>query len=239
MLSNSVTEKLLLARLNNQQSSGYIARQLSPGIGARFAQSAASKTVHPESGAAVSAKVPIGQPIAPTAIPHGLPPEESVTVNIDMTGQGNTTAKERIILFDEGKFHQYRNGIATPYPAGTVYIESAANNLYDPWVSGLCGNTYVFSGVLMSVSAAAGAQATPEMQFQEAIKAYYHSTREQTMSILPVEVYNDPQNYDRNMRVIVLTDRKARVDRQTAWDFSVFHGLKVTLTFFNVAYARD
>lgn len=239
MLGNTVTEKLLLARLNNQQASGYIARQLAPGIGARYAQSAASKVVNPEAGASIPAKVPIGQPIAPTAIPHGLPPEESVTVNIDMTGQGSTTNKERVILFDEGKYHQLRNGIATPYPAGTVFIESPSNNLYNPWVSGLCGSVYVFSGVLMSVSAAAGAQATPEMQFQESIKSYYHSTREQIMSILPVEQYNDPQNYDRNMRVLVLTDRKARVDRQTAWETYVYHGLKVTLTFFNVAYVRD
>lgn len=239
MFTNSITEKLLLARLNNQQASGYISRQLSPGLGARFQQSAASKTVIPEAGSSVPAKVPIGQPIAPTAIPHGLPPEESVTVTIDMTGQGLTLTKQRVVLFDEGKFHQRRKGIASPYPSGTVFIESSTNNLYDPWVSGLCGSVYVFSGVLVSVSAAAGAAATAEMQYQEAIKSHYHSTREETVSTLPVEVFNDPQNFDRTMRVITLTDRKARVDRQTAWDFYVYHGLKVTLTFFVVAYVRD
>lgn len=239
-MNNTLFNKLLLNKANKLSGSGYIAQSLMPGFGAAYGGPAAqSKQINPEVGGNVPAKVPSGSPIAPLNIPQGMSIEESVTVCIDMTGQGVTTAKERVILFDEGGYFKAKNGIATAFPAGTVYINTSANNLYNSWVSGLCGSTYVFAGVKLQVSSIAGAAATPELQFQEPIIAHTLNTRDQHSATLPVELYNDPQAYDRSIYMIALTDAKARIDRQTAWDFNVYHGLKLTMTFFVATYARD
>ena len=89
------------------------------------------------------------------------------------------------------------------------------------------------------VSVAAGAAASADLQFAEMITHNVVTTRETISSQLEVANFNDPANYDRATRVIPLTDRKARIDRHTAWVLNVYHGVKVTLTFFPIAYARD
>lgn len=237
--NNDLRQRVLSAKANKMQTSGSTALGLLPGMSAKLDSSPYSRIINPELGSNISAKVPVGQPIVPLSIPAGMAVEESITVVIDTTSLGNTTAKQRIILFDEGAWFRSKNGISSAFPANTVYINSAANNLYTPWVSGLCGNTYVFAGVKIDVSPAASAAATAAMQFQERIVSHNVSTRETKSTELDVANYNDPSNFDRNTRIISLTDQKARVDRQTAWDYYVYHGMVLTLTFYPVTYARD
>lgn len=240
MNKNSLVTKALQQQVNKTAASGYISRAAAPGVAARLGtQSAQSKTVRPESGANINAKVPVGQPLVPTSIPQGIPVEETVTVHIDMTAQGTGLTKERVILFDEGGYFRAYNGIANAFPAGTVYINSATNDLYPSWVSGLCGWTYVFSAIKMEVSTAAGVSATEKLQFQERMRHHSMSTREQLSSELEVANFNDPANFDRTIYMIPLTDRKARFDRHTALELDVYHGVHVTLTFFFVTQARD
>ena len=240
-MSNNLLKKALQQQTDKTQASGAISRGLAPGVGARIGPNGAhqSKTIVPERGQNVNAKVPVGQPLVPLNMPQGLAVEESVTVHIDLTGLGVTTAKERIVLFDEGDYFSARNGIVNKFPAGTVYINSAANDLYPSWVGGNCGWTYVFTGIKINVSAIAGAAATADLQFQEKMMHHVVNTRDVVSSELEVSNYNDPGNFDRNIYVIPLTDRKARVDRQTALEWNVYHGLHVTLTFFMVAKTRD
>jgi hypothetical protein len=239
-MGKNLLTKALEQQVDKTQASGYISRSLAPGVGARIGGGAhQSKTVVPERGQNVNAKVPVGQPLVPTSIPQGLAVEESVTVHIDMTGQGLTLAKERIILFDEGNYFSGLNAIANKFPAGTVYINSSTNDLYPPFVGELCGWTYTFSGIKINVSAAAGAAATADLQFQEKMRHHVLNTRDIVTSELEVSNFNDPGNFDRNIYMIPLTDRKARVDRQTALEWYVYHGLHVTLTFFLVAKSRD
>jgi hypothetical protein len=237
---SNLLKKALQQQTNKTQASGYISRALGPGVGAKMGAGAAqSKTVVPERGQNVNAKVPVGQPLVPVNIPQGLAPEESVTIHIDLTGEGLTLAKERIILFDEGDYFSNYNAIANKFPAGTVYINSSTNNLYAPFIGENCGWTYVFSGIKINVSAAAGAAATADLQFQEKMRHHVVNTRDIVTSELEVSNFNDPGNYDRTIYMIPLTDRKARFDRQTALELYVYHGLHVTLTFFLVAKTRD
>ena len=241
-MQNSIYQQALLRRVNKLGTSGYFAQILMPGFGNGFgAQGANSRQINPEAGQNVSAKIPTGAPLIPLNIPKGMAIEENVTICIDMTAQGtpSTLAKEKVILFDEGQYYRAKNSIASTFPSGTVYINSASQNLYNSWVSGLCGSVYVFAGVKLQVSAVAGAVATPELQFQEPIISHTLNTRDTFSSTLPVELYNDPQAFDRTIYMIALTDQKARVDRQTAWELDVYHGLKLTMTFFTLTYARD
>ncbi len=241
-MQNSMFQQALLGRVNKLGTSGYFAQSLMPGYGNGFgARSANSRQVNPEAGQNVSAKIPTGAPVIPLNIPKGMAIEENVTVCLDMTAQGtpSTLAKERVILFDEGNFFRAKNTIASAFPSGTVYIGSASANLYPSWNSGLCGSVYVFAGVKLQVSAVSGAAATADLQFQEPIISHRLNTRDTFSSTLPVELYNDPQAYDRKIHMIPLTDQKARVDRQTAWELNVYHGLKLTMTFFTLTYARD
>ncbi len=126
-----------------------------------------------------------------------------------------------------------KNGIATAYPAGTVYIGSSANNIYPSWVSELCGHTFLFNAVKIDISVAAGAAASAELQFAEMIRTFNHNTRTAQEDQIEVANYVDAGSYNQSVRTIPLTDAKARVDRRTAWSLSVYEGVKVTLTFFN------
>ena len=191
--------------MRKKQASGYVARSVAPGVASRLGAQGASqsKVVTPERGANVNMQVPTGQPVVPTSIPNGLAVEESVTVHIDLTGQGNTLTKERIILFDEGNYFSAANGIASKYPAGT------------------------------------GAAASAQLQFQEKMNYHVLNTRDQISSELEVSNFNDPGNFDRDVRVIPLTDRKARFDRETALEFYAYHGLHIILTFWMIGRARD
>jgi hypothetical protein len=238
-MNNSVYQKLLQAAAMNRQASGYYANNILPGVASKYGQRSPYQIpVLPENGASVRAEVPIGQPVTQSALAAGLPVEESVTIQIDMTGQGVTLAKETVVLFDEANYYKAKNGIATAFPANTVYVHSATNNLYDSYVSGLCSQSYHFAGVKVDVSAIAGATATPALQFQEKITHHMVNVRETISSELEVANFNDPGNFDRNSYIIPLTDRKSRIDRQTAWVLDVYHGLKVTMTFYVVSYAR-
>lgn len=239
-MGKNLLTKVLERQTDKTQASGYISRSLAPGVSARVSGGAnQAKTVVPEQGQNVNAKVPVGQPLVPINIPQGLAVEESVTVHIDLTGQGLTLAKERIVLFDEGGYFSSMNGIVNQFPAGTVYINSAANNTYPSWIGELCGWTYAFSGIKINVSAAAGAAASADLQFQEKMRHHVLNTRDNVTSELEVSNYNDPGNFDRTIYMIPLTDRKSRIDRQTALEWYVYHGLHVTLTFFMVSKSRD
>ena len=221
---SNLLKKALEQQTNKTQASGYVSRALAPGVGARIGQGGAhqSKTIIPERGQNVNGKVPVGQPLVPVNIPQGLAPEESITVHIDLTGQGLTLAKERIILFDEGDYYSAMNGIVNKFPAGTVYINSSTNNLYPSWVGVNCGWTYVFAGIKINVSAAAGAAASADLQFQEKMRHHVLNTRDVVTSELEVSNFNDPGNFDRKIYMIPLTDRKSRVDRQTALEWNVY-----------------
>ena len=241
-MQNSIYQQALLRRVNKLGTSGYFAQSLMPGFGNGFgAQGANSRQINPEAGQNVSAKIPTGAPLIPLNIPKGMAIEENVTICIDMTAQGTprTLAKEKVILFDEGQYYRAKNAIASAFPSGTVYIGSAARNLYNSHVSGLCGSVYVYAGVKLQESAVAGAVATPELQFQEPIISHRLNTRDTFSSTLPVELFNDPQAFDRSTYIINLTDQKSRIDRQTAWELDVYHGLKLTMTFFTLTHARD
>ncbi|WP_282784684.1 hypothetical protein [Phaeodactylibacter xiamenensis] len=238
---NNMLKRALEQDMRKKQASGYVARSVAPGVASRLGAQGASqsKVVTPERGANVNMQVPTGQPVVPTSIPNGLAVEESVTVHIDLTGQGNTLTKERIILFDEGNYFSAANGIASKYPAGTVYIGSPSNNRYPSWVGGLCGWTYLFAGIKMDIAATAGAAASAQLQFQEKMNYHVLNTRDQISSELEVSNFNDPGNFDRDVRVIPLTDRKARFDRETALEFYAYHGLHIILTFWMIGRARD
>lgn len=238
-LSPDVQQKVLNQRANTLQGSGSIVRGILPGVGSRMGQTAFSKTINPESGSTVTAQVPAGAPLLPFSIPNGMSIEENVSVEIDFTALGNTLTKVPVILFDEAKFYQNYFGVTTPYPAGTVYIGSSANNLYAPWVSGLCAKVYVMYGVQIDVVKSGTAAATEALQYSEKLEIHRLDTRKQTRHELEFGVYNDPANFDRTIRMIPLVDDKARIDRQTAWKMNVYHGIKVKLTFWVASYARD
>lgn len=242
---NKTLQKVLQHQVIQQQTSGKIAADVLPGYASKIApapsngagcsmvQGSNSKMILPENQRVISAVLPAGKIPVPTAVPCGLSIEETVTVQIDMTGQGLTLNKIPVILFDEANYHKSKNGIASAYPAGTVYIGSAARNIYPSWVSELCGHTFLFNAVKIDVSVAAGAAASAELQFAEMIRIFNHNTRTAQESQIEVANFVDAGSYNQSVRTIPLTDEKARVDRRTTWAMDVYEGVKVTLTFFN------
>jgi len=235
----SAFQQLLTRSKMNRQASDAVSSNLLPGTASKLVPGAGTKLILPERGMNVSAKVPVGQPIANLSIPEGIAVEDSVTVVVNTVALGLTSAQQQIVLFDEGKYFQAYEGLATPFPANSVYVNTAARNLYNSWVAGLCGQTYLFSGVKIDVAPAAGAAATALMQYQERIICYNMTTRKKVSHELPLGNFNDPANYDRNTYIIPLTDEKSRVDRNCAWVFNAYHGMVITMTFFVQAYARD
>lgn len=238
-MDQNTFNKLLVNSKRNRTGSGAVTSGLLPGTAAKFVPAAGSRRIAPESGRGMSARVPIGQPVNDLYVPEGIAVEDTVTVVIDTVALGLTTAKQSIVLFDEAKFYQASNGLATPFPANSVYINSASRNLYPCWIAGLCSQAYLFSGIKVDVAPAAGAAATAAMQFQQKWTYYNINTRKNESHELPVSNYNDPANYDRNVYLVPLTDDKSRVDRHTALVLDVYHGMVLTLTFFNQAYVRD
>lgn len=237
---NSKLKEVLAARMMTLNTSGYYANNAMPGAASKFGQKNANATqVLPEQGATVTAKVPTGTPLVPTSLPNGMSIEESVTVSIDFSGATADLTRNRIVLFDEAGFFQAQAGIATPYPAGSVYIGSAANNFYLPWISGLCSQSYHMLFVKIDVTAASGAVATPEMQFSERVIRHEINTRTSSSTQLEVANYKDPQAYAQDSRIIPFTDQKGRIDRAVAWEYYVYNALKVNMTFFVGAYARN
>ena len=232
--------KILAAKAMNTQSSGYYANNILPGAASKMgAESAYSTKVMPEAGATVRAKVPTGTPLVPTSLPNGMAIEDTVTVQIDFSAAGTDLTMNEVVLFDEAKFYQNKYGIASAFPAGSVYIGSTANNLYDSWISGLCSQSYHMLAVKIDVSTTAGASVTPDLQYNERIVRHEINTRTTTSTELEVSNYRDPNAFAQGTRIIPFTDNKGRIDRHTAWTYQVYNGAKVTLTFFVGSYARD
>ncbi len=239
--------KVLQYQLINQKASNKVASDVLVGAASKLAPAPAPNNgggchtgvgpnalmVIPENSRVISAVLPLGKPAVATQIPAPLPIEESVSMHLDMTGQGLTLNKIPVTLFDEAGYHKAKNGIVLPFPAGTVYIGSSANNLYGPWVSDLCGHAFIFNAVKIDISVVAGAAATADLQFQEMIRVFRHNTRTSQASQIEVSNYVDTESLHQKVRTLPLTDENARIDRGTAWVYNVYEGVKVTLTFFN------
>lgn len=191
-----------------------------------------TKKVSPVRSSAIQVDVPNGTPLTDMNLANGLAVEQDVTITIDTTALGNTTATTTVVLFDEGGMHNARFA----YTNTAVVSMNGTNAFYLAWLGGLCGGTFFLDNVLMNVTPASGAAATAAMQYQKDIERFEHNARTYTSSIIPVSNYVDPTYYNQNVRPIGLNENNARFDRATAWKLVVYHGMVINLTFNVLAY---
>lgn len=191
-----------------------------------------TKKVSPVRSAAVQVDVPNGTPLTDMNLANGLAIEQDVTITIDTTALGNTTATTTVVLFDESGMHDAR--FAYTNTAAVTMNGSAA--FYTAWLGGTCGGTFFLDNVLMNVTPASAAAATAAMQYSKDIERFEHNARTYTSSTIPVSNYVDPTYFNQSVRPIGLSESNARFDRTTAWSLVVYHGMVITLTFNVLAY---
>ena len=207
---------------------------MEPGFATAVAETSPfKKKVSPLRNGAAQVDLPNGSPVENLHLANGRPIEQDITLTINTTGVGTALNLVNIVLFDESGFHS----AASPYnnPTNSVYIGSATNNKYLPWLSGTCGETKFYDSVLIHVTPAAGAAATAQNQFQNDIVRWDYNVRGGSFEEIPISNYVEPEWDNQNVRVIALDDINQRIDRSVAWVYPVYEGMIVNMTFRTLA----
>lgn len=231
-------KQILELAQTNKNAGAHVANGMLPGMAAKLAGgNGFTQIVNPANAAqTTTVQVPIGKPIVPIHIPHGLAVEDVVTIVIDTresidpaNAASVSTNKTKIVLFDEGQYYAKGTGFSGN-PSNTVYIDSTEFNLYAPWVSEHCSHAYILEGInVEAIGSTMNGAPTAKMQLSEEIKVHRNNVKNKYMGSIKPRQYKDPKDVDQDQRLISLTTDDSRIDRQTAWIVEVYDGMLYTI----------
>ena len=206
-----------------------------------LSRTAGNLKVRGQQAKTVTAKVAPGNPLVNLNLDSGMQMAASFTLVYDMSAVGGGTGSgfTEIVLFDVHKWHQFRNGIANPVPAGIVYHEDPVRNTYSCIVDGLCNSTKHLFGFSVRASAVAGATIGEKQQVNQELIHWMHNEDGADYRKLKASQYYDPKQYDNSKQIVETKGRFSRIDQGTALTYKVYNGMIVEMDFFIAALTKD